>query len=137
MSTPDKNAPFTEKIEVAGDQLVSKVRELVKDGSAKRVIIKDQHGKELLTIPLNMGVAAGGLVTLAAPGLAALGAVAALVAKVQLEIERVHPEDNVPEAATDSSAGATGTQVPVGETPTAGAPSATVTPDATEEGPKA
>lgn len=88
MSESNAAKRFTERVEVAGDQLVSKVNELVKEGNAKRVVIRDHDGKELLSLPLNIGVAAGGLVTLAAPGLAALGALAALVAKVTLEIER-------------------------------------------------
>lgn len=98
MSESNAAKRLTEKVEVAGDQLVAKLNELVKEGSAKRVIIRDNEGKELLSVPLNLGVAAGGLVTLAAPGLAAVGALAALVAHVHLEIERVDGE-----APTDPS----------------------------------
>ncbi|MCH8626842.1 DUF4342 domain-containing protein [Arsenicicoccus piscis] len=104
--TQDTRKSFTERIEVAGDQLVSTVNQLVKDGNARRVIVRDQHGKELMSIPLNLGVVGGGLVTLAAPGLAAVGALAALVAKVQLDIERVPDAGDVPAASptdTDTS----------------------------------
>lgn len=89
--------PITDRIEVAGDQLVGKMQQLVAEGKTKRVVIKDQHDKELMSIPLNVGVAAGGLVTLAAPGLAAIGAVAGLVARVKLDIERIDDGDDHPE----------------------------------------
>lgn len=89
--TKSEGKKFTEQIEVAGEQLVGKINELMKEGNARRVVIKDQDGKELVTVPLNLGVAAGGLVALAAPGLAAVGALAALVTKVKLEVERSGP----------------------------------------------
>ncbi len=97
---PQDKQTFTERMDVASHQLVGKVRELVQDGNAKRVVIKDQDGKELLTVPLTMGVAAGGVLTLAAPMLAAIGAVAALVTKVQLEVVR---EGTPGEAAASGS----------------------------------
>lgn len=93
-----KRQEIVEQIEVAGDQLVSKVKELVAEGSAKRIVLRSSEGKELFSLPLNVGVAAGGVVTLAAPLLAAIGAVAALVTKVQLEIVRIDhgPADEPP-----------------------------------------
>lgn len=86
---------FTEQIEVAGEQLVGKINELVREGNARRVIIKDHNNKELMSVPMNWGVAGAGLVALAAPGLAAIGAVAALVTKVKLEVERTGDAPNV------------------------------------------
>ena len=79
---------FVEEIEVAGNQLVDRVKELAKDSSTRRVIIKNPEGEELITVPLTFGVVAGGIVTLYAPLLAALGAVAALVTRVKLEVIR-------------------------------------------------
>lgn len=79
---------FVEEIEVAGNQLVDRVKELAKESSTRRVIIKNQGGEELITVPLTFGVVAGGIVTLYAPLLAALGAVAALVTRVKLEVIR-------------------------------------------------
>lgn len=79
---------FTQQIEVAGHDLVEKVKELAKDADAKRVVIRDQEGKELLAFPLTWGVAGGALAMFAAPVLAAVAAVGALAADVKLEVER-------------------------------------------------
>lgn len=91
-SRPDsgesKTRKFTEQFEVAGEELVTKVKELMADSSARKVVIKNDTGKELLTVPLNVGVAAGGLAVLAAPVLAAVGALAALATHVRLEVVR-------------------------------------------------
>ena len=94
MKDPQQSAnQFVEKIEIAGDQLVSKINELISDVNARRVIIKDQRGRELLALPLNVSVVAGGVLTLASPVLAAVGALAALAARVHLEVERVDDSD--------------------------------------------
>lgn len=79
---------FIEDIEVAGDQLVSKIKELFDDASAKRVAIKDQNGRELLALPLTVGAVAGGVLVVAAPMIAAIGALAGFFAKLHLEVER-------------------------------------------------
>lgn len=79
---------FTEQFEVAGEEVVAKVKELMADSSARKVVIKNDSGKELLTVPLNVGVAAGGLAVLAAPVVAAVGALAALATHVRLEVVR-------------------------------------------------
>lgn len=83
-----KKRTWVEEVEVAGNQLVDRIKELFQESSAKRVIIRAQDGKELMSVPLTLGVVAGGILTLAAPLLAALGAVAALVSKVKLEVIR-------------------------------------------------
>ena len=79
---------FTERIEVAGNDLVERVKELARDADAKRVVIRDEHDKELLAFPLSWGVAGGAVAVLAAPLLAAVAAVGALASNVRLEVER-------------------------------------------------
>lgn len=79
---------FTEEIEVAGNQVVERVQELVKEGNVRRLIIRNPDDKVLLEMPLTVGAVAGGAIALAAPWLAALGAFAALVARVKIEIVR-------------------------------------------------
>ena len=73
-----------EELQVVGEQLLTKVKELVHEGNVRRIILKDEHGNTYLEIPLN--IAAVGV--LAAPLLAALGAIAALVANCTLVVER-------------------------------------------------
>lgn len=86
---------FTQKLEVAGSELVERVKELAKDADAKRVVIRDQEGKELLAFPLSWGVAGGAVAVFAAPILAAVAAVGALAADVTLEVERSGPGETI------------------------------------------
>jgi hypothetical protein len=79
---------WTEEIEVAGKDLVDRVKEVVKAGNVRKVILRTPDGKLLLEIPLTAGAVAGGVVVLVAPVLAALGAMAALLAKVKIEVVR-------------------------------------------------
>lgn len=83
---------FIENLDVAGDQLVGTIKNLYDDASAKRVTIRNESGKELLTVPLTLGVAGGGLALLFAPMLTLVAAIGGAVAKLKLEVER-EPED--------------------------------------------
>lgn len=94
--TSGKERTWTEEIQVAGNELVDRVKDLVAQGNVRRVILRTPDDRLLLEIPLTAGVAVGGVVTLLAPVLAALGALAALVAKVKVEIVRAAEDDNVP-----------------------------------------
>jgi hypothetical protein len=84
---------WVEEIEIAGSELVERVKELIQEGNVRRLIIRRSDGTTLMEIPLTAGVVAGGVVTVFAPLLAALGALAALVAEVKLEIVRVDQGD--------------------------------------------
>jgi hypothetical protein len=64
-----------EEFKVNGDDLVRKVKEIIREGNARAIIIKNEEGKEIIQVPLTIG-AVGALL---APPLAAIGAVAALV----------------------------------------------------------
>lgn len=80
----DKSKPY-EVIQVAGDQLLKTIRELVHQGNVRRIIIKNTEGHPLLEIPLTLGVVGAVLL----PVWAAVGAVAALASGFTLEIEKV------------------------------------------------
>ena len=85
----EEKKTFTEEIEIAGNQVVEQVKELVKEGNVRLLRIKSAEGDDVfLEMPLTIGVVAGGAIALAAPWLAMLGAFAALVARVKIEIVR-------------------------------------------------
>jgi hypothetical protein len=94
-----KKHTMVDRIEIAGNELVDRVKQLLEESSARRVTIRDRNGQELLTAPLTFGVVAGGLITYAAPLLAAVGALAALVTRVQLEIVRVVDDEDAAETS--------------------------------------
>jgi hypothetical protein len=79
---------FSEQMEIAGSELVERTKELIQEGNVRRLIIRNQDDEVLLEVPLTAGVAVGGAVTLIAPVLAALGAMAALLTHVKVEIVR-------------------------------------------------
>lgn len=87
----EEKRTITEELEVAGNQVVQRVQELVAEGNVRRLIIRSTDDNVLLEVPLTVGAVAGGALVLAAPWLAALGAFAALVARVKIEIVRENP----------------------------------------------
>jgi hypothetical protein len=80
----DVNDITTETIEVEGDDLVAKIKEIVHEGNVRRIIIKNEEGEKIIELPLTVGVVGALLM----PTLAAVGAVAALISKCTIEIER-------------------------------------------------
>lgn len=73
-----------EKYEIKGDELLKKVKALIKEGNVRRITISDKKGKELVTFPMTLGV----IGAVIAPVLAAVGAIAALVTECTLTVER-------------------------------------------------
>jgi hypothetical protein len=76
-----------EEIHVMGSNLVDKVKELIHEGNVQRIIIKNEQGQTIVEIPVTL--AAIGVV--AAPELAAVGAIAGFVTKCTLVVERREP----------------------------------------------
>ncbi len=76
-----------EEFKVQARELVDKVKELIHEGNIRRIIVKDEKGNTFMEIPVN--VAALGVI--AAPILAAVGALTALVARFTLVVERAKP----------------------------------------------
>ena len=76
-----------EQFKVHGQDLADKIRELIHEGNVRRIVIKDEHGHTFMEIPLT--VAAIGIV--AAPILAAIGALATMAAKFTVVVERNPP----------------------------------------------
>ena len=73
-----------EEFKVDGADLLKKVKELVKEGNVRRIIIKDKDGKTLIEFPVTVGV----IGVVFAPVLAAVGAIAALVTECSIVVER-------------------------------------------------
>lgn len=95
MDTQDNNGKktFTEEIEIAGDQLIERIKEIVAEGNVRQLRLKASDGDIVLETPLTVGVVAGGVVALAAPWLAVLGVIAALVTRVTVEVVREVEDD--------------------------------------------
>ena len=75
-----------DKVKVEGGQLLDRVKEIVEEGNARRIVIK-QKGRSVAEFPLTIGVVGAVL----APVLAAVGALVALLSECSIEIERAAP----------------------------------------------
>lgn len=73
-----------EEFKVKGEDVVAKVKELLHEGNIRRITIKNEEGRSLIEIPLTVGVV-GAMI---APVWAAIGAIAALVAKLTIVVEK-------------------------------------------------
>jgi hypothetical protein len=69
-----------ETFKVSGENLIKKVKE----GNARKIIIKNEKGDVIIEMPLTFG-AVGAVI---APALAAIGAIAALVGNCTIEVEK-------------------------------------------------
>ena len=81
---------WTEQIHVRGDELVACVKRLAAEGQVKRIRVMEPDGDIIIEMPLTIGAIAGGAVILAAPMLAVVGALAAFVAEVKIDVIRHH-----------------------------------------------
>jgi len=78
-----------ESFKVSGDELLSKIKEIIKEGKARKVIIKNEKDKTIMEFPLTMG--AIGIVL--APQLAAIGAIAAIAKDWTIIVEKKVKEE--------------------------------------------
>lgn len=76
--------PTKESFKIEGEKLLEKVKELIAEGNIRRISIHDKSGKEIMSIPMTLGVV--GVVI--APVLAAIGAMAALIGECSITVER-------------------------------------------------
>jgi len=80
MATQKKQETFN----VTGENLLKKVKELIKEGNVRRITIKDKKGQTIAAFSLTLGVVG----TMIAPVLAAVGAIAALIGECAIAVER-------------------------------------------------
>lgn len=73
-----------EEYKISSGKIVQKVKDLIKAGNVRRIIIKKEGGETLIEIPLTIAVV--GIVL--APILAAVGALAALATDYVIVVER-------------------------------------------------
>ncbi len=85
-----------EKIEVGAKNLVAVVGNLLREGKVRRISIRNEQGNTLFEVPLVFGVAGAVAGAVFAPVLAAVGAVAAVIAKFTVVVERAPVEDEAP-----------------------------------------
>ncbi len=85
MAAAKKKTPTKEEVfKIKGEELLAKVKELVKAGNVREISIQDKKGKTLVVFPLTVGVVGVVLV----PVWAAVGALAALLSECTITVKR-------------------------------------------------
>ncbi len=74
----------TEEFKLSGEELLKKIKEILHEGNIRRITIKTESGETVMEIPLTIG-AVGAIL---APTLAAIGAIAALLTKCSIIVEK-------------------------------------------------
>lgn len=82
--TKRKTKTSREEIKVSGENLLSAVKKLIKEGNVRHIMIKNNKGKILFEFPLTAGVVG----TLLLPVFAGVGAIATLVGDCTISVER-------------------------------------------------
>jgi hypothetical protein len=88
-----------EELQVMGEQLLAKVKELVHEGNVRRIIIKHE-GQTIVEIPLTFGLAG----VILAPVWAAVGVLGALLARCSIEVIRMEKPDGATSVQPDEAA---------------------------------
>lgn len=73
-----------DEFQVKGEELIAKVKELIREGNVRRIVIDNEEGKTLIEIPLTVGVVGA----LFLPVFAAVGAIAAMVTNCTIRVQR-------------------------------------------------
>ncbi len=81
-----------ERFTVSGNQLVDKVKQLIREGNVRKVRLIHKE-RTIFEIPLTIGAPAAAVGIVAAPVLAAIGAFAAMVSECTIEVEKVEESD--------------------------------------------
>lgn len=77
-----------EEFRVSGSEILEKIKEIIREGNARRIIFKTEDGKTFMEIPLTVGIVG----SLIAPVWAAIGAVAALASNLTIVVEKEEGE---------------------------------------------
>jgi len=80
-----KGKKRTEEFKLSGGEIINKIKELIHEGNIRRIILKNEEGKVFMEIPLTIGLVGAALV----PVWAAIGAIAALVSRLTIVVEKV------------------------------------------------
>ncbi len=83
-----------EEIKGGVNEVISRIRELIKEGSARRLIIKNKEGETVFQTQLAFGVSGAALISAMAPVISAIGMFAMFLNDYQILVEKVADEDH-------------------------------------------
>ena len=102
MTTSNSRKTFTEELKGTASEIISQVKKLVKEGNARRIIIKDKKGKTLFQSQLTIGVGGVTMVTALAPVVSAISMFVMFMNDVKVIVEK-YPEDESEQAGNKNN----------------------------------
>jgi len=81
--TTGQQPPRTEEFKVSGANLKAKLKEILRKGTVRRVVIKNAQGRTVLDVPLAAGIVGAALM----PFWAAIAGIAALASDYTIMVE--------------------------------------------------
>jgi hypothetical protein len=76
-----------QEFKVDGKDIMDKIKQIIAEGNARRIIIKNEKGEPVMEIPLTAGV----IGTLLVPTIAAIGAATALLTNCSIAVVKKNP----------------------------------------------
>lgn len=94
MKRSNSRKTLTEEIKGTASEIISQVKKLVKEGNARRILIKDKNGKTLFQSQLTLGVGGAAFFTAIAPVVSAISMFVLFMNDVKVIVER-YPDKEV------------------------------------------
>ena len=98
----DKAKRIFEEVQGGVNEVIAKIREFIKEGSARRLIIKNKEGEVVFQTQLAFGVSGAALIGAMAPVISAIGMFAMFINDYQILVERELDEDEEDEYSVDA-----------------------------------
>ena len=96
MESSNSRKTFTQEIKGTVSEIINQIKKLIREGNARRVIIKDKKGKVLFQSQLTVGVGGAALLTTIAPIVSAISMFALFMNDVKIIVER-YPDEEMEE----------------------------------------
>jgi len=93
MKTQSSKRSFTEEITGTVSEIINQVKKLIREGNARRVLIKDKNGKILFQSQLTIGVGGVAVLTAIAPIVSAISMFALFMNDIKIIVERYPDEE--------------------------------------------
>lgn len=101
MNTSNSRKTFTQEITGTVSEIIGQVKKLVKEGNARRILIKNKDGKTLFQSQLTIGVGGLAVVTALAPVISAISMFVLFMNDVKVIVERYPGEEDEYEVEAD------------------------------------
>ena len=92
--TKSKAKRIYQEVQGGVNEVISAIREMIKEGSARRLIIKNKEGEVVFQTQLTFGVGGAALIGAMAPVVSAIGMFAMFINDYQILVEKEVSEDD-------------------------------------------